>query len=241
LARGLVIDVGLERLAGRTNEIAQNGNVWAVSADAPGIHGQTETLGKLEIHTRVVQLRQAESLRGQHAIYARRIDRPRRAVTPPRAPRQLVKLFPIAFVPSRHFFFDPTQSGSTYLSANTFASILWMRARPIRFTSGLPRIASLRNNFVAIRPIHILHKSAVNGFSLPIVSNTLRCGLFCETAQGTMGAVRCRGILHTFLLINQRAIPFANAGRRPVMFHCEPSNTIGRTAPPKVRAGILDD
>jgi hypothetical protein len=44
----------LHRLAGRTNEIAQNGNVRAVGSDAPGIHGQTEALGKLKIHTRVV-------------------------------------------------------------------------------------------------------------------------------------------------------------------------------------------
>src|SRR5229473_7915927 len=90
----------------RADEIAQNSNVGAVSADTPGVHWQTKTLGKVEIHTRIVEFRQAETLRGQHAIQARRVNRPRRAVTPPGAPRQLVKLFPIAFVPGRHFMLD---------------------------------------------------------------------------------------------------------------------------------------
>ena len=90
----------------RSDEIAQNSNVGAVSADAPGVHGQTETLGKVQIHTRIVELRQAETLRGQHAIQTSRIDRPGRAMTPPRAARQLVILLPIAFVPGRHVTFD---------------------------------------------------------------------------------------------------------------------------------------
>ena len=90
----------------RADEIAQNSDVGAVSSDAPGVHWQTKTLGKVEIHTRIVEFRQAETLRGQHAIQARRVDRPRRAMTPPGPPRQLVKLFPIAFVPGRHFILD---------------------------------------------------------------------------------------------------------------------------------------
>jgi len=90
----------------RADEIAQNSNVGAVSSDAPGVHRQTETLGKVEIHARIVEFRQAETLRGQHAIQARRVNRPRRAMTPPGPPRQLVKLFPIAFVPGRHFMLD---------------------------------------------------------------------------------------------------------------------------------------
>ena len=89
-----------------SDEIAQNSNVGAVGTDTPGVHGQTETLGKVEIHAGIVKLRQAESLCRQHAIQASRVDRPRRAVTTPRAPRQLVILFPIAFVPGRHFMLD---------------------------------------------------------------------------------------------------------------------------------------
>ena len=90
----------------RSDEIAQHGDIGAISANAPGIHRQTETLGKVEIHTRIVELRQAKTLRGQHTIQTSRIDRPGRAMTPPRAARQLVILFPIAFVPGRHVTFD---------------------------------------------------------------------------------------------------------------------------------------
>jgi hypothetical protein len=100
----LRLEIDLQRLAGRTDKIAQNGNVGTVRADAPGVHGKSETLREIEIHARVIQFRQTESLRGQHTIDARRIHRAGRTVTPPRAPRQLVKLLPIAFVPSRHFF-----------------------------------------------------------------------------------------------------------------------------------------
>src|SRR5438105_12166112 len=113
----------LQRLPRRTDEIAQNSNVGAVSTDASGIHRQAETLGKVEIHSCVVQLRQAEALRWQHAVYPSRIDRPRRAVTSPGAPRQLVKLLPIAFVPSRHFNLNCGPVRIT-LSRSTFASIL---------------------------------------------------------------------------------------------------------------------
>jgi len=130
--------VDLQRLPRRANEIAQNGNIGAVRADAPGIHRQTEPLGKIEIHTRVVQLGQAETLRRQHTIDARRIHRPRRAVTPPRAPCQLVKLFPIAFVPSRHSFHRDPGHARAHLSTNTLPSPLLMHTRPIRFTNLRP-------------------------------------------------------------------------------------------------------
>src|SRR6202022_2916700 len=101
------------------------------STDAPGVHRQTEPLGQIEIHSSVVQLRQAETLRGQHTIQASRVDRPGRAMTPPRAARQLVKLFPIAFVPGRHFMLDRE---TVNLFGNTFASTFWMHGRTIRFT-----------------------------------------------------------------------------------------------------------
>src|SRR2546430_12653338 len=113
----------LQRLPRRTDEIAQNSNVGAVSTDASGIHKQAETLGKVEIHACVVQLRQAETLRWQDTIYPCRIDRPRRAVASPRAPRQLVKLPPIAVVASRHFDLNCGPVRIT-LSRSTFASIL---------------------------------------------------------------------------------------------------------------------
>src|SRR6266852_6855807 len=125
---------GLQRLSRRSDEIAQNSNVRSVSPDATGVHWQTKTLREVEVHACIVQLRQAETLRGQHAIDPRRIDRPRRAVMPPRAPRQLIKLFPIAFVPSRHFLLDP-EPVRVILTTNTFASTLWMHAWPIRFTN----------------------------------------------------------------------------------------------------------
>jgi hypothetical protein len=229
-----------------SNEIAQNCHVRAVSADAPGIHRQTETLGKIKIHTSVVQLRQAEALRRQHSIYARRIHRPRRAVTPPRAPRQLVKLFPIAFVPSRHSFHrDPGHAGVN-LSTNTFLSPLWMHARPIRFTSFLPHIPSPGNTAStnALRPIHILHKSDGNPFSLPVVSNTLRDELFREThhrrrrrGAPSIGHIPVvflltnrqigympRGILHTFAHIDQCDVSFAQSRPLSANFRSQPYN-----------------
>ena len=45
----------LNGLAGRADEIAQNGDVGAVGADAAGIHGQTEALGEIEIHAGIIQ------------------------------------------------------------------------------------------------------------------------------------------------------------------------------------------
>src|SRR5260370_40968583 len=119
-------------MAGGADEIAQHGHVGAVGSDAPSVHGQTEPLGKIEIDTRVVQLRQTETLRWQNAINSRRIHRPRRAVTPPGAPRQLVKSFPIAFVPSRPLVPHP-EPLVALLSTNTLASSLSMHARTIRF------------------------------------------------------------------------------------------------------------
>src|SRR5260370_21105243 len=111
------------------------------------------------------------------------MDRPGRAVTPPRAPRQLVKLFPIAFVPNRHFLLDP-ESARTNLSTNTFASTRLMHAWPIRFTTFLPRIPLPWSSTVTLRPIHILHLPADNLFSFTVVSNTLRDNLFRELGTG---------------------------------------------------------
>ena len=95
----------LQRLAGRADEIAQDGDVGAVGADAAGIHRQAEALGEVEINAGIVKFRQAKTLRRQDAVYARGVHRPRGTVTLPRAARQFVKLLPIAFVPSRHSIF----------------------------------------------------------------------------------------------------------------------------------------
>src|SRR5260370_25896506 len=79
--------IDLQRLAGGSDEIRETGNVRAVGSDAPSVHGQTEPLGKIEIDTRVVQLRQTETLRWQNAINSRRIHRPRRTGSAPPAAR----------------------------------------------------------------------------------------------------------------------------------------------------------
>jgi hypothetical protein len=92
----------LQRLAGGAHEVAQRGDVGAVGPDASGVNGQTELLGLIEIDTGVIQFRQTVSSGRSDAVHARRIDRPRRAMTLPRAARQFVKLLPIAFVPIVH-------------------------------------------------------------------------------------------------------------------------------------------
>src|SRR5579864_2020123 len=92
----------LQRLPRRPHEVAQHRHVGAIRADASRIHGQPQLLREIQIDTRIIQLRQTKSLSRQHAVNPRRIHRPRRTMTLPRAPRQFIKLLPIAFVPSRH-------------------------------------------------------------------------------------------------------------------------------------------
>src|SRR5262249_32039816 len=75
------------------------------------------------IYACVVELREAESLRRQHAVQPRRIHRAGRPVTPPRPARHLIKLLPIAFVPSSHFL------------RSTFYPTHWMRRLLGRFAS----------------------------------------------------------------------------------------------------------
>ena len=92
----------LKGLAGRADEIAQDGDVRAVSSDAPGIHGESQAFRHIQIHAGIVQFGQAETCRGQDAVKPRRVDGPWRTVALPRAARQFVKLLPIAFVPRIH-------------------------------------------------------------------------------------------------------------------------------------------
>ena len=92
----------LQRLAGGAHEIAQNSDVGAIGADAASIHGQAEVLGKFEIDTGIIEFRKAEARSGEHAVETRRINGARRPMALPRTARQLVELFPIAFVPGIH-------------------------------------------------------------------------------------------------------------------------------------------
>ena len=93
----------LQRLARGAHEIAQYRNVRTVGADAAGIYGETQALSQIEIDARIVQLRQAKALRGQHSIKTSRVDRTGRPMPLPGPAGQFVELLPIAFVPSRHF------------------------------------------------------------------------------------------------------------------------------------------
>jgi hypothetical protein len=119
--------MNLQRLARRANEIAQDSNIGAIRAYAAGVHGQAQALGEIEVHTSVIKLGKTETRRGQNAIQARRVHRPRWAVTLPGAARQLVKLLPIAFVPSGHAFHrDPGPAGiklSRYLAISLYVPL----------------------------------------------------------------------------------------------------------------------
>lgn|SRR5579883_34003 len=95
-------EAGLQRLAGRAHEVAEDSHIGAVSSDAAGVHREAEAFGEIQIHAGIVEFRKAEAGGRLHAIEARGIHGPRRTVTLPRPARQFVKLLPIAFVPSVH-------------------------------------------------------------------------------------------------------------------------------------------
>lgn len=92
----------LERLARGADEIAEDGDVGAIGADAAGVNGKTEALGEIEINAGVIEFGKTETLRGQNAVQARGIDRARRTMALPGTASQLIKLLPIAFVPRGH-------------------------------------------------------------------------------------------------------------------------------------------
>src|SRR5260221_5511880 len=94
----------LQRVAVGTNEFAKHGDVGSIDTDAAGIDRQAEALGEIQVHASVIQLRKAITLRGRNTIESRRIDRPGRTMTAPGTPRQIVKLPPIAFLPSGHHY-----------------------------------------------------------------------------------------------------------------------------------------
>jgi len=92
----------LNRAAGGADEVAEDGDVGAVDTDAAGIDREAELFGLFEIDACVVEFGKAETLGGQHAIEARRIDGTGRTMPFPRTPRYLVELLPVAFMPSLH-------------------------------------------------------------------------------------------------------------------------------------------
>ncbi len=96
------ITAELQRAAGGADEIAEDGDVGAVHTDAAGIDREAELFGLFEIDTCVVEFGKAETLRGQNAIEARRIDGTGRTMPFPRTPRYLVELLPVAFLPGLH-------------------------------------------------------------------------------------------------------------------------------------------
>jgi hypothetical protein len=84
------------------NEIAEHRDVGSVGADPASVYWQTEAFREIKIHSGIIQLGQTETRSGLHAVHARRVDGSRGTVTLPRTARQLIELFPIAFVPSVH-------------------------------------------------------------------------------------------------------------------------------------------
>jgi hypothetical protein len=155
--------MALQRLARGADKVTQHGNVGAVGSDPAGIHGQTEALGEIEIHAGVVQFGQAESLRRQYTIRTRRVYRPWRPVPLPRAPRQFIKLLPIAFVPSGHAI-------SLCVLLNSLDA--WAAEKVLRALAEHPS-----------RAIDILHNRPAETLSFSVVSNTLRGELFRAPAQ----------------------------------------------------------
>lgn len=90
-------------MARRAHEVPQDRHVRSIGADAAGIHGQTQTLGEIEIHTGIVELGKAKALCRQYPVQTGRVDWPWGPMALPGPARQFVKLLPIAFVPSGHF------------------------------------------------------------------------------------------------------------------------------------------
>jgi len=140
----------LQGAPGGTHEIPKDGNVGAVRANSSRIHGKSEPLGEIQVHASVIEFRKAEPLGWQYAIQARRIDRPRWTVTPPRTPRHFVELLPIVFVPSRHAVWQ--------LALLTH----WMRGAPGRF-AGRPFCALFQE---AIQRLSYSYTPAVPGQSI---------------------------------------------------------------------------
>jgi len=114
---------------------AKSGNVWAVGANAGGVHGQAEVLGLVNIDSGVIEFGEAEAHGGRNPVALSRIDGPGRPTAIPRALGDFKELLPVAFSPHR---FSPASlpgGRSTYSDAVKAVSVAW----PFRVaTSGSP-------------------------------------------------------------------------------------------------------
>jgi hypothetical protein len=129
----------LQRLAGRADEFAQDSDVGAVHTDAASVDRQAEGFCEIEIHSCVVQFRKAVTLCRSNPIEARRINRPRRAMTAPRAASQLVKLLPIAFLPSGHSYKSRCWAASHVLLFYRKLTLIVLTARSQHWMLGFPK------------------------------------------------------------------------------------------------------
>src|SRR6266851_4019326 len=129
----------LQRLAGRADEFAQDSDVRSVHTNAAGVDRQAESFGKIEINTSVVQFRKAIALCRSNAIKSGRIDRPRRAMTAPRAASQLVKLLPIAFLPSGHSYKSRCWAASHVLPFFRELTLIVLTAHSQHWMLGFPK------------------------------------------------------------------------------------------------------
>jgi hypothetical protein len=84
---------------GGAGKIAKYGDVGSVSSDAASVDGQTHALRQIEIDSRVVEFREAETGGGQNPIGVRRIDRARRAAPIPGPLGKLKELLPVSLCP----------------------------------------------------------------------------------------------------------------------------------------------
>jgi hypothetical protein len=107
-----------------TDEVAEDGDVGSIRADAASIHGETEFFGLFEIHAGIVKFGKTKSLRGQDAVQAGRIYGTGRTMAAPRTTSYLVELLPIAFVPSRHCVLLVEISTSTQFACFLTLSLL---------------------------------------------------------------------------------------------------------------------
>src|SRR5579863_179927 len=92
----------LQAVPGGADEVAEDGDVGAVDADAACIYGEAEAFCEIEVHAGVIEFGKTETLSRRNAIEARRIDGAGRPVTAPRAASDFVKLLPVAFLPGGH-------------------------------------------------------------------------------------------------------------------------------------------
>jgi len=168
-------------LARGAHKVSQHSYVGAISPDTSGVYGQAEPLGEIEIDTGIIQLRQAETLRRQNAVYARRIHRPGRTVTLPRPARQFVILLPIAFVPRGH-------RALYYVLCFRLDALCGQKVRleflSHRSTHVQPYRSLIRPCEAKHQALKILHIQRRASFSSPIVSNTLPGDMFREQRGG---------------------------------------------------------